>query len=96
LEQLSEWGQSQVFSCPIWQLNEVEWVSKGQYEEAQQPQGSLSPSAVLGRRFVNDRLLQAERAFLDDKGLTGIGQSWYKHLVCMDIVHMSCNAIPHI
>jgi len=84
------------FLCPIGQLNEVEWVSKGEYAEAQQPQGSLSPSAVLRRRFVNDRLLQAERAFLDDKGLTGIGQSWYKHLVCMDMVHMSCNAIPHI
>ncbi|CAM6062397.1 unnamed protein product [Sphagnum tenellum] len=50
-------------------------------QQAKQPQGSLSPSAVLQRRFVNDRLLQAERAFLDDKGLTGIGQYWYKHLV---------------
>ncbi|KAH8950988.1 hypothetical protein BDL97_09G001400 [Sphagnum fallax] len=49
--------------------------------EAQQPQGSFLPSALLGRRFINDRLLQAERAFLDDEGLTGIGQSWYKHLV---------------
>jgi hypothetical protein len=40
------------------------------------------PSAVLGRRFVNDHLVQVEWAFLDDKGLTGIGQFWYKHLVC--------------
>jgi N-acetylated-alpha-linked acidic dipeptidase len=56
-------------------------VPKAQDAEAQQPQGSFLPSALLGRRFINDRLLQAERAFLDDKGLTGIGQSWYKHLV---------------
>ncbi|CAK9209564.1 unnamed protein product [Sphagnum troendelagicum] len=60
---------------------QIKQQAKGEYAEAQQPQGSLSPSAVLQRRFVNDRLLQAERAFLDDKGLAGIGQSWYKHLV---------------
>jgi N-acetylated-alpha-linked acidic dipeptidase len=59
----------------------IQIKQQAKYAEAQQPQGSLSPSAVLQRRFVNDRLLQAERAFLDDKGLTGIGQSWYKHLV---------------
>jgi hypothetical protein len=65
-------------------------VPKAQDAEAQQPQGSFLPSALLGRRFINDRLLQAERAFLDDEGLTGIGQSWYKHLVCTCIIHMSC------
>ncbi len=65
-------------------------MPKGQDAEAQQPQGSFLPSALLGRRFINDRLLQAEQAFLDDKGLTGIGQSWYKHLVCTYIIHMSC------
>jgi len=49
-----------VFLLPIWQLDEVEWVSKGPYAEAQQPQGSFLPLAVLGRRFVNDHLVQVE------------------------------------
>jgi hypothetical protein len=48
------------FSLPIWQRDEVKWVSKGLYAEAQQPQGSFLSSAVLGRRFVNDHLVQVE------------------------------------
>jgi hypothetical protein len=48
------------FLLPIWQLDEVEWVSKRLYAEAQQPQGSFLPSAVLGRRFANDHLVQVE------------------------------------
>ncbi|KAH8934801.1 hypothetical protein BDL97_18G103500 [Sphagnum fallax] len=60
---------------------QIKQQSKGQDEESQQAQGSSSVLLLLRRRFINDRLLQVERAFLDDRGLSGTGRSWYKHLV---------------
>lgn len=36
---------------------------------------------LLRRRAINDRLMLAERAFLDSDGLPGPGRQWYKHLV---------------
>jgi hypothetical protein len=36
---------------------------------------------LLRRRAINDRLMLAERSFLDSDGLPGPGRGWYKHLV---------------
>ncbi|CAM6090069.1 unnamed protein product [Calypogeia fissa] len=36
---------------------------------------------LLRRRAINDRLMLAERGFLDSAGLSGPGRDWYKHLV---------------
>lgn len=44
-----------------------------------QMQSGLSSGILYRRRGLNDRLLRAERAFLDSDGLSGA--SWYKHLV---------------
>lgn len=42
-------------------------------------QPGLASGLLYRRRGLNDRLLRAERAFLDSNGIPGA--SWYKHLV---------------
>jgi hypothetical protein len=50
------------------------------------------PSAVMGRRFVND---QWSELSLTIRELDNFGTSiWYA--LCTDVVHMSCTTIPHI
>lgn len=48
-------------------------------QEGLEKLSELSSDLLYSRRELNDRLLRAERAFLDSDGIPGA--SWYKHLV---------------
>lgn len=48
-------------------------------QEGMEVQSGLAVGLLYRRRELNDRLLRAERAFLDSEGIPGA--SWYKHLV---------------